>query len=338
MNERNVNIDLAKSLACLGILGLHCIGYVNYTLYYICTFAVPVFFMVNGYLMFSKKEITLKYAGQKALSVMRIIILWNLIICIPMMILKHKFINPLDQILKSLIQQGYLWHFWFFGTLLILYLLLPILHKLTGNPRYGLKIHILLCVVFFVLCIANTIYSFESKYPMCLRFPQSLRLWVSIFYYLAGGLFARIKTDSNAVRSVTSFIMKIPTWALGIMVLVLGVVCNYGQKHLGVFAYQLRAAEYFYDELTVIAWCLTVFAFIVKLRIPEHFNKCILGFSKLSLGIFIVHPLLLKASEYFLTPKTTPQAVALWGVISIMSFGISLVISKIPFVKRLIEL
>ena len=173
MKERNINIDLIKSIACLGILGLHCIGYVNYTLYYICTFAVPSFFMVNGFLMFSKKEITLKYCGFKALSVLKIVILWNIIISVPMMILKHKFINPLEQIYKSLIQQGYLWHFWFFGTLIILYLLLYPLHKLVFSKRFGLSIHIVLCVVLFVLCICNTLYSYTNHYPCVSGFRKA---------------------------------------------------------------------------------------------------------------------------------------------------------------------
>ena len=52
--NRDINIDLARCLACLGVVGLHGIGLRNYTLYYFCSFSVPMFFMINGYLMFKK--------------------------------------------------------------------------------------------------------------------------------------------------------------------------------------------------------------------------------------------------------------------------------------------
>lgn len=330
MGKRNTNIDLVKSIACLGILGLHCIGYVNYTLYYICTFAVPVFFMVNGYLMFAKSSVTLKYVSLKILSLLRVIVLWNLLITIPVMILRHKFANPLEQILKSILQQGYLWHFWFFGTLIILYLLLFPLHKLVNLPKYGLLIHTVLCVLLFLICIGNTVYSFCSHYPMGITVPQSFRLWISLFYYLTGGLISRIK-DTAAFR-------KIPTVPIALSVIILGIVCNYGQKHFGLYVYSLRAAELFYDELTVMIWCLCIFILLLKLRISDRFEKLITGFSKLSLGVFIVHPLFLKASEAIFVPKTTSQAIALWCIITILSIASSFVISKIPYVKKMIEL
>ena len=330
MNNRNLNIDLTKSLACLAILGLHCIGYINYTLYYICTFGVPVFFMVNGYLMFGKTTISFKYSLTKALSVARIVILWNLIIMIPVMILKHKLANPFVQIYKSLIQQGYLWHFWFFGTLIILYLILCPLHKLLTNPRNGLKLHILLCIILFLICLGNTIYSYNNHYAMCVFVPQSLRLWVSLFYYLTGGLIARLDR--------TDLIKKVPTSVLAASVILLGIICNYGQKHLGNFGYSLRAAEYFYDELTVILWCVSIFIFILRIRIPSKYEKPITSASKLSLGVFIIHPLILKASEVVFMAKTTPQAIALWGVVTTISVIIAYIISKAPYIKKLITL
>lgn len=330
MNSRNTNIDLSKSIACLGILGLHCIGYVNYTLYYICTFSVPVFFMVNGYLMFNKQSVTVKYSLGKILSLLRIIIIWNLIITIPMMILKHKFINPLDQIGNSVIQQGYLWHFWFFGTLILLYLLLVPLHKLVNHPKFGLTIHIVLCTLLLILCILNTVYSCYSHYPMGILIPQSLRLWISLFYYLSGGLIAKV-VDKKVYKNL-------PIIPLAIFVFILGIVCNYGQKHLGLYMYSNRAAEHFYDELTVIIWCISIFILFLKINIPEKLCKVIIGFSKLSLGVFIIHPLILKVSETFFEIKTTPQAIALWGLITILSVITAFVISKIPYVKKLIEL
>lgn len=57
MKTHNCNLDLIKCLACLGVVGLHSIGMVNYTIYYLCGISVPLFFMVNGYLMFSRSSL-----------------------------------------------------------------------------------------------------------------------------------------------------------------------------------------------------------------------------------------------------------------------------------------
>ena len=42
MSNRIVNLDLVKVLAAIGVVGLHAIGMVNYSIYYFCDFAVPL--------------------------------------------------------------------------------------------------------------------------------------------------------------------------------------------------------------------------------------------------------------------------------------------------------
>lgn len=161
--------------------------------------------------------------------------------------------------------------------------------------------------------------------------PQSLRIWISMFYFLLGGLF-------GSKNRVFKWIDRIPVWVLFAAATIMGVVCNFGQKHMGVYIYQSRLAEFFYDELCVMVWCFLIFAFLLRVKVPEKMNGVIISFSKLSLGVFIIHPLLLKASEIVFTPDSTIKALLLWGVIAVASTVISWVISKIPYVRKLIEL
>ena len=165
---------------------------------------------------------------------------------------------------------------------------------------------------------------------MCIGIPQSLRLWVSLFYYLLGGLIARIRTSD--------VIEKIPVWVLTILSIFLGIICNYGQKHLGLYGYSLRAAELFYDEFTVILWIISLFLLFLKIDISVKFHAVIESFSKISLGIFIIHPLVLKASESIFVTKTTPQAIALWGGVLIISIISAYCIICIPYIKKLVKL
>lgn len=94
MKERNQNLDLIKCIACLGVVGLHSVGMVNYTIYYLCDFSVPLFFMVNGFLMFSKEEISYGYAFRKILNLIKVVVLWNLLIMLPVLVFRRKIVNP----------------------------------------------------------------------------------------------------------------------------------------------------------------------------------------------------------------------------------------------------
>lgn len=63
MNKnRIVGLDLLKIIACLGVVGLHTIGKdsseINRILYYLCGYAIPCFFMVHGYFILNKAELS----------------------------------------------------------------------------------------------------------------------------------------------------------------------------------------------------------------------------------------------------------------------------------------
>ena len=132
---RNINIDLIKIIACIGVVLLHTTmpgfketGRWNYSsyLYYLGTYSIPLFFMVNGYLLLGKSKITYPYILHKIKWVLITVSSWTVIIWF----LKRDFtINPIKKILAFLIQKGYFFQFWFFGSLILIYLCLPILKK-----------------------------------------------------------------------------------------------------------------------------------------------------------------------------------------------------------------
>ena len=57
--KRNLSLDVLKLLACFSVVVLHVFGRKinigNSIFYYIATFAIPVFLMVNGYLKINKE-------------------------------------------------------------------------------------------------------------------------------------------------------------------------------------------------------------------------------------------------------------------------------------------
>lgn len=322
MSKRNVNLDFIKCIACLGVVGLHSVGMVNYTLYYLCDAGVPLFFMVNGYLMFSREKISYSYSFRKILNLLKIVVLWNLLIALPVLVFRHKLVNPAVLCIESLFQKGYLWHFWFFGSLMILYLILPPIYKLLKSRPL---IHAIICLILMCICASVSILSMSKGYSIQMFVPQTLRLWTWLFFFLFGGLCV-----NGAGRP--------PLLLHGILALCLTLISNTVQKKAGLYLIHNRLADLFYDNITSILWYTVLFTFLLRIQFKKAASQLITGLSKLTMGIFILHPVLLTGINSFYTPPGTIPAVLLWFILTFISGIISYILLKIPYVKELVTL
>ena len=74
---RNINLDLLKVLACVGVVLLHTTmggfkeagswNLLTY-LYYLGTYSIPLFFMVNGYLLLGKRDYLFLYITESKMD------------------------------------------------------------------------------------------------------------------------------------------------------------------------------------------------------------------------------------------------------------------------------
>lgn len=325
MNVRNVNLDLIKCIACISVVGLHTVGMNNYTIYYFCDCGVPLFFMVNGYLLLSKEKVDYQYVFFKILKILKIVFAWNFIITIPVFIFRHKIVNPFSLAFDSLLQKGYLWQFWFFGTLILIYLLLPLLHKLFFQKIHNYKVA---CFTLMFICLCESALSMIKGYPLDMFIPQPLRLWTWLFYFLLGGFFA----------SITEKLKKIPIKLHAALLLFFTIFNNISEKKVGLYLINGRLAEYFYNNLTSILWYTLLFTFLLRLPIKEAAKNTISIFSNFTVGIFIIHPILLKALDNFQVPSKFLAYVLFWIGLTSISFIITYIISKIPLARKIIEI
>ena len=324
-DKRDANLDLIKSVACISVVGLHAVSMNNYTIYYLCDCGVPLFFMVNGYLLLSKEQISYRYVFHKIASILKIVLSWNFLIAIPVLIFRQKIMNPLRLAFDSLLQKGYLWHFWFFGALIIIYLFLPILHRL-----FFQKSHVQqnMCLMLMGVCLCIDILSMIKGYPLGMFVPQSLRLWTWLFYFLSGGLLAAQEQKMQQL----SFRVH------GMLLLVFTLISNFSEKKIGLYLIHSRLAEYFYDDFFSIVWYLLLFTFLLRLPLKESHGIRVSRFSSLTMGIFIIHPILLFALNTLFVPGGTIAAICFWMGLTLASAFISYVMSKIPIVRELIRL
>ena len=322
-SERNTNLDLIKSVACISVVGLHAVSMNNYTLYYLCDCGVPLFFMVNGYLLLSRERISFRYVFYKLAHILKIVLSWNFLIAIPVLIFRQKIINPFRLAFDSLLQKGYLWHFWFFGALMIIYLFLPILHRLIYEKKH---FHRAACLILMAVCLCMSTLSMVKGYPLSMFVPQPLRLWTWLFYFLSGGLFAFEKQR----------IQKLSLPVHGIFLLIFTLASNASEKKVGLYLIHSRLAEHFYDNLSSIVWYCLLFTFLLRLPVKDSLRTYISSFSRLTMGIFIIHPILLFALNSLFTPSGTVAVLFFWPGLTIVSFLISYTLSRIPVARKLI--
>ena len=328
---RNINLDLLKVLACVGVVLLHTAmggfketGSWNFStyLYYLGTYSIPLFFMVNGYLLLGKREITYSYILQKVKWILITVSSWSVIIWL----FKRDFtVNPIKKIVGSLIQKGYFFQFWFFGALILIYICLPILKKFLNSKRSYLYTLSVLLVIGLIFELTNIVL----QMPIQTYVIQTFRLWTWFFYYLLGGFIAQF--DKDIIKN------RFKRW-MKIIVVLLFLVSPLILFFLARTTYHNFFAEYFYDLLFVKVVSLGIFLTIFSLALNQDNNKWIVFLSNQTMGVFIIHTYIMKLWEK-LFGFSFVGAYLLFAIFTLcVSFIIVGMLMKIPYFNRIVKL
>ena len=328
---RNINLDLIKVLACIGVVLLHTtmIGFKDTGswnllayLYYLGTYSIPLFFMVNGYLLLGKRNITYSYILEKVKWILITVSSWNTIVWL----LKRDFaVNPVKKIIGSMVQKGYFFQFWFFGALILIYLCLPILKKFLNSKRSYLYILSLLISIGLIFELTNIII----QTPLQSYVIQTFRLWTWFFYYILGGLIAQF--DKEFIKKGIKRWMKI---ASVLLMLISPLILFFLAKTI----YHNLFAEYFYDILFVKIVSLGIFLTVLTLSLEENKSKWIVTLSNQTMGVFIVHTYVIKVLEKLLGFSYT-GAYLLFPILTLcVSLIVVSLLMKIPYFNRIVKL
>ena len=328
---RNINLDLIKVLACIGVVLLHTtMGGFKETgswnllayLYYLGTYSIPLFFMVNGYLLLGKRNITYSYILQKVRWILITVLSWTFIVWL----FKRDFaVNPVKKVLGSMVQKGYFFQFWFFGALILIYLSLPILKKILNSKRRYLYILSSLVAIGLIFELVNIIL----QMPLQSYVIQTFRLWTWFFYYILGGLVAQF--DKDIIKKGFNRWMKIVTVLL---LLISPVILFFLAKTI----YHNLFAEYFYDILFVKIVSLGFFLTVLTLPLNENKSKWIVYLSNQTMGVFIVHTYVMKVLEKLLGFSYTGSYLLLPIFTLCLSLIVVSLLMKIPYFNRIVKL
>lgn len=330
--KRNLSLDVLKILACFSVVILHVFGRKmnmgNSIVYYMATLAIPIFFMVNGFLLMNKEVITYQYVIKKIIRMVVVIVIWNMILSLGNLVIKQELINPIIDSIKNLIQQGTFYQFWFFGSLMVLYTILPKLHKWLKDNQ---KAYEIIVIVLFFICIAidiiNIILGLKGEKIFTSRVIQTFRLWTWFFYFLLGGYIGKYNLKIKNKEKLNSKIM-------GIMIISFVILYQY---FIGKYIFKDFHAEYFYDNIFIMLYSVLIFMGGLNKKcekyyvIIEKINSCIMG-------IYILHPFVIRLVSKFYDYENMIVNIFVFLLTIAICMFVSMIITKIPKLKKIITI
>lgn len=335
-------IDFLKVFAIFGVICLHVAGsYYNVgslnqnselvftpikLYYYIGVLAIPLFFCINGFLVLGKEKVTYQYILKKVGMLLTPVILWAIMESVAKLVVRREFVNPLFTALGYLIQQGFFFQFWFIGSLVIVQLVSPLLNCLL---RKHLAIFQAITVTLGVVCLIVMFFSYYFQAPLAKAVIQTFRLWTWFFYFMLGAALRRAGYLSKMSKNGRLIFFIFITIAVQIAAIFSSLVLKNGY------------AEYDYDSIYVILSVIILmllYAQTISLKRGRAISWLIRHFSKNTMGIFIVHIVVLKVVLRLI--PTSIQSLAPLNIVIIFLVSDLLVscIEKIPFLTRLVSI
>lgn len=328
---RNLGLDLLKIFSCIGVVALHTTvsGFtleqynINAYFYYLGTYSIPLFFMLNGYFLLNKNKLTYSYTFNKIVGIITVVFVWNILIWI----VKRDFnANPLRKIAGSLIQKGYFPQFWFFGALIIIYLVLPMIKKvLEKNNSY----FIVLLILIFIGLIVEIINTFVIHKPLQQYIPQTFRVWTWFFYYILGGYLGKINVKEIRLNIFGKVIF-------GVLFISSPVILY----QLAKSSYHNIFAEYFYDTILIKVLSIVLFIMFVRIggNVELNFKGTIVILSSVTMGVYIIHIFVMNQMLKYLELTSWYSSIVIFISTIVISFVISRIIWSIKYLRILLRI
>ena len=361
-SERFWHIDLIECIGLLFVVIYHSTSYVfsplgdgetfeniRYLLRTILSTCVPLFFLCNGYLLFGK-SFDLKKHIRKSVNLIILTVVWGAIGLIVISTLKRDMlsIKEFASNLWNFAPTGWINHLWFMGALICIYVFFPLLKTTYDTHK---EIFIFFTILTFILTIGNAVISDVLKLIIKISDKQNRYSNIDIFYYW------NIFNMFNPFRQLHGFSFtyfciggllkdheqKIREWKYKNIISVVAIMISCVLMYIfAVFCSRTKNSAY--D--VVFNGYSTIFTFVNVLAI---YTLCIGYKGKMkiveliscnTLGIFFMHNILIQLTYGYFTKVsffcTFIGNVTYAVILILICLFVTLVIKKIPILKRLI--
>lgn len=251
--------------------------------------------MSSGYFLLNRGKINWNYPLKKAFSIIRLVVLWNLVFDILKSVFKVYSTGKLNiewldipqDIIKSFLQKGEMGHFWYLGALIIIYMLLPWISQKSLEQKN------------FAVFDGNSMF-YCSNCLTCYDISIASRCNTDV-------------SGMDMVVVVTGIVVAVH-YFVGTRVILLGG--------------KILKAEYFYDSILDIIWVILFFSLLLRVKICKHVKKFIRKFASLTLGIYIIRFPLRLIVAHIIKVNSFAETICCWLIVLIISVGITWIIGK----------
>jgi len=298
-------------------------------------------------MLLNKKSVSWKYVVSKILRILRYVILWNVlwyaaVFFVDLFHTKDVWISigtNIVECIKSisegcLFQKGRFYVFWYMGTTIILYLLLPLLYRIQALPEVdcgSCKINYLLIVWLFALVVSVGL-QMASMIAGCAiqsNVLQVLRIWCSLQYFLLGGFMPLLIKKIEHIFTLRTHI---------VLAVISTIVSIAFRTKIGIKLINNSYAEYFYDDPLFILSAISMFSLVARLKINCFTKKTVSILAPLMLGVYATHLIIRNAMQRFI-PRNGNWLDIIWFIVYIViCFGAVKVFAKIPLAKYWLKL
>lgn len=321
---RNQSIDLVKIIAMFGVMALHtCVGKADELSGFLLSrtfgLSMPLFFMVSGYLM-QGRDVDWKYSVRKVWGILR----FTFIICFAYWFV-HSIRHGLDLHLfseiwlGSFVQQGPFYVFWYFGSMMLLYIFLPYYNKMEMNTAlfYPKMIAVLLGVVFCTF-MADYIFGFEKLYV-----AQTFRLWYWLLFFTFGQLLKHLNRGGQKIHISFGYVLF---FYITLMFFV------------WVSRTYQNGIEYFFGANLMMLYALSMFVYISQIQIKS--SRLITELSVCFLPVYAIH-------NFVIAYVHKMDGILSLGGLTIyidyilvvaITLGFSWLLMKIPFMNKIFKI
>ncbi|WP_254446306.1 acyltransferase family protein [Pantoea sp. MBD-2R] len=244
--------------------------------------AFPLFLLIAGFVSLNKNESLLSTLKTRVLDLVIPLVVWSAIYLV-----YNQQINGSSapvSLLELLSTPAYP-HLWFVYTMILLYLVTPLLNTFIQNGsqqrvNYTLTVWFVLASVYMLFDNVKANLLEGQALPV----PSNIDMVVYLSgFYIIGGVVRRFDINPKVIISAIIFILSA----------VLTAVMTYS---LSISTFAPNQVFLFYSAPTIVVVSLACFFMLLNAPFAwrEHTNNAIHSLSRLSIGIFFVHPIVLE--------------------------------------------
>lgn len=341
-NHRIIQFDVLRIIAALAVVLLHISGQGFNDCYpsaewdarnfynALVSWPVPIFVMISGALFLdSQKQLDIKTLYTKNVTrVLIVFIAWSVIYAVYGGIGEKGVVGLVGRMIQGPM------HFWFLKMILGLYVAVPILRAIVADKKLE-KYFICLSLVtaFFIpmlFPLIGYISDLARNYAEITYDEFGIRIASGYVGYFVLGHYLKNNAVNDTVKKVVylfGILSVIPVYVLTDL-----ITSRVGEPYLFLCGK---------INMFTLFEALALYIFVKDLQIAPKYHKFLISVSKLSLGIYIVHPLMMTIvfdlwgiNSASLNPIFFIPVFAF--LIFLLSYLVVYVISKIPVMKKIV--